>query len=274
MKFQINGMQYLLLGCLVLSNPVFADIDGPKPKAHYTQLNHPEVIGALGIANLRAGNGSIGVTSSETDKLVQTNTNNWNTLAAQLGVGYVYYFHQSEHPTRKVQWFPAIEPQLNLYYLISNVGIRGDVWRFNNRAFNQLNYKIQVRSTRLMLDGVLTVVKKRRNSIYVKAGIGNAWNRLGYSDSNKANSTNPCPPDQLMHLVAKTHSNFAWELGVGALHEFNNNVGLSLEYLYTHFGTLKTSAQGSTGTITSPVITPATFNLQAQSVLLGLHFSA
>jgi hypothetical protein len=235
----------------------------------YTQLNHYEAIGALGIANLRASNGNIGVTSNETDRLVQTNSSNWNTFDAQIGAGYVYYFEQRRHPPKTVQWFPAVEPQINLYYLNSNTGVKGDVWRFGNSSFNQLTYKIPVRSTRLMVDVALTVVKKLQSSLYVKAGIGNAWNRLSYSDAD--NGTGDCV-DQTMNLSASTRSNFAWELGLGFLHDFNNHAGLSLEYLYTSFGTVKTSASGSSGTITSPVISPASFPLRAQTVAFGLHY--
>lgn len=257
MMIRTSVSSFLLL--LVLSNTAFA----------LSQANHFELVGALGAANLRAGNGQLGVTSSETDTLSQTNKNNWNTFATQLGLGYIYYFHQSEKTPKNVQWFPAIEPELNLYYLSSNSNIEGQVFRFGNPAFNDFNYKIPVHSTRLMLDAVLTVVKKRSNSLYVKAGIGNAWNRVAYNDSENNNGI--CP-EQNINLAASTNSNFAWELGIGVIHDFNDRIGLSLEYLYTHFGTVNASG-GYTGPITAAIISAPRFNLESQTALLGLHIA-
>ena len=277
MTLQTKGILCPLLFCVILSGSmcVYAESKNPvnsKKSSRYTQLNHFEAIGALGIANLRAGNGTIGVTQSETDKLIQTNSNNWGTFDAQIGAGYVYYFEQRKHPPKTTQWFPAIEPQLNFYYLNNNTGIKGNIWRFNSPAFNQLTYKIPVHSTRLMLDVALTVIKKKRSSLYVKGGIGNAWNRLGYSDYDNGGPDITCG-DERLSLSDATHSHFAWELGVGILHDFNNHVGLSLEYLYTNFGRVKTSAHGNTGTITTPVIAPASFTMQAQTAALGLHYA-
>ena len=257
MMIRTSVSSFLLL--LALSNTAFA-----------SQANHYELIGALGAANLRTGGGSqLGVTSSETDKLQQTNNNNWNTFATQLGVGYIYYFHQYTKTPEKVQWFPAIEPEINLYYLSSNSNIKGNVWRFGSSAFNQLTYQMPLRSTRLMLDGVLTVVKKKKNLLYVKAGIGEAWNRLSYNDTENSNGPAGCP-DQRISLASATNTNFAWELGIGVLHDFNNRLGLSLEYLYTHLGSVKPSSS-YTGPITAPIISAPSINLASQSVLLGLH---
>lgn len=266
MKLQMKGIHRLLLCCVILSGSMCAS----AASSGYTQLNHFEGIGALGIANLWGNNSELGVTSSESDTLVQRNRNNWGTLDVQLGAGYVYYFHQRNHPPKTTQWFPAIEPQLNLYYLNSNTGLQGNVLRFNSPAFSQLTYRMPVRSLRLMLDVALTVVKKQKNSLYVKAGIGNAWNRIGYSDY--ANAGSGCT-DQQLSLNTSAHSHFVWELGVGVLHDFNNHAGLSLEYLFTDFGRVQTSAQGNSGGITTPIIVPASFIMKAQTVALGLHYA-
>lgn len=273
MKLQMKGIHYLLFCCVILSGSMCASAAEHRQSrsSRYTQLNHVEGIAAVGIANIWGNNSQIGVTSSETDRLVQTNRNNWGTLDVQLGAGYVYYFHQKRYPTKNVQWFPAIEPQVNLYYLNSNTGIKGNVLRFDSAAFSQLTYRIPVRSTRLMLDVALTVIKKKQSSLYVKAGIGNAWNRLGYTDY--VNGLNSECGTQRLSLNTSSNSHFVWEVGVGLLHDFNNNVGLSLEYLFTDFGRVQTSAHGSAGTITAPVIVPASFTMKAQTAALGLHYA-
>lgn len=231
--------------------------------------NHFDIIGAVGIAGLNSGNSELGVTSSETDKLVQTSSNNWNIFEVQLGGGYVYYFRDISPYSDQTQWFPSIEPELNIYHL-SNHNIKGDVWRFDSPDFNDLTYVIPFDSTRLMFDAALTVVSRKQLSLYVIGGLGSAWNRLGYSDTDKDSSS--CDNEGL-NLDSNTHSNFAWEAGVGLTYAFNEHVGLSVEYLYTNLGSGETSASGNTGDITVPIIVPAHFNLRTQAALLSLHIA-
>lgn len=234
--------------------------------------NYFELIGAIGIASLNAGNSYLGVTSDEIDKLVPTNNNNWNTLSAQLGIGYVFNLRGAQRYSDQVQWFPSIEPELNVYYLSSNSGIKGSVWRFSDPSFNDLSYKIPVHSTRLMLDGALTVASLRQFSIYAIGGIGNTWNRVSYKDQNNENIDNVfCPTQERFNFNSTTRSRFAWEAGGGLNFSFNSHIGLGLEYLYANLGKVRTSAGGNLGLLTEPLIAPAHFNLDSQSVLLSLH---
>lgn len=244
--------------------PVAAPLPAKAP-------GHFEVIGALGVANLKADDSEMGVTSSETDKLVQTNRNTWDTFSGQLGAGYVYYFGDAQQYAEQTQWLPSMEPELNAYYLGGESAIKGDVWRFNDAEWNQMNYKNSVYSTRLMFDTALTLVSKKAVSLYAIGGVGNAWNRVGYKDSDDEND-GTCP-NQRLNLHSHTSSNFAWEAGAGLAYAFNNRFSLSLEYLYTDLGDGKPSSRGNTGTITEPVIVPESFDLKAQTALLGLHVS-
>ncbi len=272
MKLQMKEFLCLILCFLALNNYVFAAI----PKGHQYHVavaptktpGHFELLGGIGLATLNATNSNLGVTSSETDKLVQTNNDNWNAFTGQLGAGYVYYFRHAQRYSERAQWFPSIEPELNLYFLGSNT-IRGDVWRFRSPNFNQLTYAIPVRSTRLMLDGALTIVSKKKFSLYAIGGIGNAWNRVSYSDTDSGTSC----LNQRLNLNSNNLTNFAWELGAGLTYAFNNRVGLSLEYLYTDLGKVRSSAVGTSGTITTPIIVPAYFRLSSQAGLLGLHLA-
>ncbi|KTD09354.1 SPOR domain-containing protein [Legionella jamestowniensis] len=229
--------------------------------------NRFEVLGALGIANLRADNSRLGVTSFEIDTLVPNN-NKWNTFAAQLGVGYVYYFGDAQRHSDEVQWFPSIEPQVNGYYLDGNSSIQGEVWRFESSEFNGLSFKSSVQSTRLMFDTALTIVSRQYYSLYVIGGIGNAWNRLSYKDSD--NEDGSCSIGNL-NLNSRTHSNFAWEAGGGLMYSYNDRVALTLQYLYTDLGEAGSSASGTFGSISLPVIVPPRFDLSAQTVSLGIH---
>lgn len=230
---------------------------------------HFEIIGALGIAKLKMGDSTLGVDARETDKLVQTN-NQWNTFAAQLGVGYVHYFRNAQQYSDEAQWFPAIEPELNLYYLGSNSAIKGDALRYGSSDFNDFSYTIPVHSTRLMLDAALTIMSWKKLSVFAIGGIGNAWNRVGYRDQDKGDGD--CS-DPRLNLNSNTRSSFVWEIGGGVNYAFNNRVGLSLEYLYTDLGKVNFSAEGDNVDVANPVIVPARFRLKAQTVLLGLHIA-
>jgi len=226
-----------------------------------------EVIGAGGIANLRAANSHLGVTSSEVDLLLPNNKNKWNNFTAQAGVGYVHYFPGAVEYSESRQWFPSIEPQVNGYY-IERTNIKGDVWRYGSQNFNDMTYTMPIQSTRLMLDGALTIVSQQQYSLYAIGGIGNAWNRASYRDADR--DSVPCI-DQRLSLNASTHSGFAWEVGAGLQYAFNHRAALSLQYLYADLGTAKMSSGGNTGTITTPVVVPSGINLTSHAVLLGLH---
>lgn len=229
--------------------------------------NHFEAIGALGIANLKADDAYLGVTTSETDRLFQTNRSDWNAFTGQLGIGYLYYMHGAQQYSDNTQWFPIIEPEVNAYYL-GNGSIKGDVWRFANPNLNEMTFTMPIDSYRLMLDAALTIVSKRQYSLYTIGGIGSAWNRVSYRDADRSGV--PCA-DQSLNLKANTTSSFSWELGLGLGYAFNNRFSLSLEYLYTDLGKIKTASTGYTGTITAPLIIPADFRLTSQAALLGLH---
>lgn len=230
-----------------------------------------EIIGALGVASLRAGNSLLGVTRSETDTLVQTNRNQWNSFAAQLGVGYLHYFGNALRYSDQTQWFPSIEPQVNIHYIDKNKTIKGDVWRFQSPAFNQLTFEAPVRSTRLMFDTALTVMSRKQFSLYIIGGIGNAWNRMAYKDRDNQ-PRDPCA-NETLNLQANTRSNFAWEAGGGLMYTINDRMALTLQYLYADIGKASSSSNGTSGTITVPVIVAPRFDLNAQTASIGLHFA-
>ena len=76
---------------------------------------------------------------------------------------------------------PAIEPQINTYFLQGNNN--GDVDLFTNLSpgnGSEGDYSIELQSTRLMFDLALTFATYRNLSIYGIAGIGPSWNRIDY----------------------------------------------------------------------------------------------
>ena len=183
----------LSLTCLSLSVSVFAStphVESPashryvthNPHANYKDYkdevtpvliespNHFELIAAGGIGAVSVADSYLRVTSSETDTLKQTNSNKWNNPTGQLGAGYVFYLVDGPRISNDWRWFPTVEPMLNLYY--SRLDVKGDVYRFNDPAFNEFSYKSVIKSTRLMLDAALTIVSKGKFSVLCFS-----WNR-------------------------------------------------------------------------------------------------
>jgi opacity protein-like surface antigen len=284
MKIEMREL-FLSLTCLSLSFSVFAatqNVQTPTshryvtPKTHatykgeidpvYESPSHFELIGAGGIAAASVASSYLQVTSSETDTLKQTNSNQWNDPAVQLGAGYVFYLVNGPRISNDWRWFPTIEPMLNLYY--SRLDVKGDVYRFEDPAFNDFSYRSVIQSTRLMVDGALTIVSKGPFSLYVLGGVGESWYRISYSD--QGTSSPPCSLSAV-DLDDRNKNSCAWDLGGGVAYAFNPAVSLSLEYLYTNLGTLDMAANGKTGSITAPQLDVASARTNTQSILLGLH---
>jgi outer membrane autotransporter protein len=227
---------------------------------------HFEVLAAGSVSALDAGNLSLSVTTSETDLLVQTNENSWTSWGGQLGVGYDYPLFNALSYSDHVQWFTAIEPQLNVYY--STYRNEGDVYRFGNAAFNDLNYNMLIHSTRLMFDVALTVAEWKRFSVYGIVGIGNAWNDISYSDSTNAGL--PCSLQSISSSSNNNVGDFVWEAGAGLEYKLTNRLELSLEYLYTDFGSQDFDGNKVSTTLTRPNFDPS-FSMRTQGVLFGVH---
>jgi len=231
-------------------------------------LKYFELIGAGSLSGAIAGNSLLGVTSNEVDTLVQTNQNNWNLWGGKLGLSYVYFISSASKYSEILQWFPKIAPGLNVYY--SHYNNEGTIYRFNDPVFDALVYSIPINSTRLMFDGSLTVASWRQISTYITGGIGNAWNRIGYTDNASSSFCNI----ETIHLNNNFSSNFVWETGAGLTYDLGQHLAISFEYLYTDFGRLSTSGIGNTPGISTPLISPASFQFSAQGLLLGLRIAA
>lgn len=259
MKRKVKGLHLLSLCSLMLACTATFAAHSP---AHF------EVIGAVSSSRVHTGNTTLGVTTNETDTLVQTNDDfrHWNSWGFQVGLGYVYFLGNSRQFSNNTQWFPMVEPELNLYF--NDYDVSGNVNRFGNPAFNELNYKQRIRSTRVMFDLALTLLSKQQFSAYVIAGIGQAWNDASYSDAANGNAS--CNI-QGLNLGGRTNAHFAWEAGAGIVYALNDVAGLSFEYLYTNFGRIRNPSSGNTGVITMPTIVPGSFNFHTQAFLLGVH---
>jgi hypothetical protein len=263
-----NRQQFLFLiafmFCYLLNGAVSAL---PLSDAFPILNNHYEAIGALGVANLRPTNSQLGLTQSETDTLVPTNKRVWQTLAAQIGTGYLYFLRDSNLTPNSLHWLSSLEPQINFYYLTSS-SLKGQIYRFSNPNFNDFTFNIPVNSSRLMLDLALTALTYKNLSAFGILGMGEAWTVLGYNES----ANGGCPESGLS-LANNSTLHFAWEVGGGLLYSFNERIGLSIEYLYTDLGRVRLSTTGNAGLITVPILNSGYFRLRSQTGLLGLHIA-
>lgn len=225
-----------------------------------------EMVGGLGLSQIKVGNSLIGVTAFETD-LIRQNNENLHWLLAHVGVGFVYYLASTDAYFCKITWFPSIEPILNLSYY--DLHAEGPVYRFNNRNLDaSLSFDMPIRTTTLMLDILLNVISVYHFSLFVLGGAGAAWSHINYTDSPYTNNPFARPG---LDLETRMQSNYVYEWGAGLSYMFTPHFKMALEYLYTHVGNFKTSGRGTLDGLRDPVVYPATFSLRTQAVILDAY---
>ena len=224
-----------------------------------------EAFGGYGTASNTVGKSALSVSFFETDGLTQTNERHWNSLG-RVGLGYVYYFgNLHARYVDSFEWFPSIEPMASVYFF--NLHSKGNVYLFNNKFLNLGNFDMPVRSASLMVEAALSVFSWRYLSAFLLAGGGGAWSTIRYHDS--ANSFNFFRSP--LHLNKQERTSAVYEWGAGATFKFKSRFAVSLEYLYTHIGNVRTAKYGRLGGIPVRIFAPAGFSLRTQAVFLNLH---
>jgi outer membrane autotransporter protein len=203
---------------------------------------------------------------TETDSLIQDG-NDWNAWTVAVGVGYLYPLQEADED-EEVNWFTAITPQLNLYYLNGN-DIDGDIYRYENPDLDHASYTSEFSSTRLMLDFDLTVMAIEKFSVFALAGLGVAWNNtelsVNYDEALKY-------PD--WSLDSTTTTAFAYEFGAGVAYDITDDWGISLEYLYANLGDANVSGYAPIGEDKDDlVIDSSDIDMSSQSIILGMTFA-
>ncbi len=224
-----------------------------------------EILVMGGTVSLDAEDTSLQITEWETDKLTQANEGDWKSWTGQIGVGYVYPLAE-DLETGDVQWFPLINPQLNVYYLDGD-GIHGDVHQFESAEFDTLDYKMDYRSTRLMYDVGITVAAIDKFSIYAIGGAGIAWNQVEFKA--KPNAFGLECGTEGFELDTENSTSFAYEFGGGMTYAILDDVAISVEYLYTGFKDVKIGDD----TDSDFDIESDDLDVNSQSILLGLRFA-
>lgn len=242
---------------LMSANPAFAYYDGSS---------FAEIILMGGASTLDAEDTSLVITGSETDLLTQTNEGDWESFTLQAGFGYVYPL-TDRLTTGAVNWFPNINPQINVYYLNGD-GVQGDVYQYQSADFNTMDYSMNLQSVRAMFDLGLTVARIDWFSVYAIGGIGVAWNELDFNATPNQFGLD-CGVEGYQ-LDSENSSGFAYEFGGGITAALRKDLAISLEYLYTGLTDVEL---GNSPTDSDFNIYGSELDINSQSIMLGLHFA-
>lgn len=196
---------------------------------------------------------------TETDTLLK-NKNPWDFTA---GIGVDYDFLAGSNPNNYIHDF-----SIGLDFFWLNMLQQGDVLQFGSPQLNNFAYKLQLNTTRLMLDGQLNFQPIAGKVIpFVNAGIGAAKISTSYHDT-------PLPSSGIsggISLPAKTTHNVAYAIGAGLKLPLTQKVQVSVSYLYTFFGTNGTDSAPTP--LGDGTIQPVTIGLGTQAVLAGLTYT-
>ncbi|WP_131782483.1 outer membrane protein [Legionella gresilensis] len=269
-----------IYSALALSLPLYTAFAGTMGPVAPPALLGYEVLGGGGWANIDISDAYIHVTSDERDTLAN-NSDDWNSGIGQLGIGMVVPFMQN------YSVFNTARVQLNGYY--TSEDLHGPIYRFGDPSFSDYRYKMSIKSTRLIIDGLLDVFSISNFSLYAKGGIGAAWNRVNYReaealnngiravgngvDFNKAvglQNFGGCSSNTL-NFHKNNSTKFAVEGGGGIRYDFNERIAVSAEYLYAHIGKISTGSGAGSACISS--VSPINFKLNVQSAILALHYT-
>ena len=148
-------------------------------------------------------------------------------------------------------------------YQITNFSQTGNVLQWNIPQFENYAYQLKLKNIRGM--GELNYdfhAIKNSFTPFITGGVGVARTQVFYT-------SNPITPinGPGFALERKTNWSFAYQAGTGIKYLLNNNLTLSLQYLYANMGKVHSSTQGSSTTLASPL----DVDFRAHTLLFGLE---
>jgi opacity protein-like surface antigen len=248
----------LLASSLLLAHSAFADED--------EAVSYWEVILMSGIANLDTQGTNFQMTPSRIDELEPGTADFGDAWTIQLGIGYAIPLFDAEEDVEEVQWFTAIEPQINAYYLEGDVN--GNVDRYADIVgdFDDTQYTMDINSTRVMFDLALTIVSYDDFSLYAIGGIGPSWN-----DFDLTEHESDCVEEVRFD---GDDVNLAYEFGGGITYAAMDELDISLQYLYTNFLDLEFDDNADIGDGSElSNIESDDFDFSSQALVLGLRYA-
>jgi len=217
--------------------------------ANYAAAGTIELSAAGGIDWYNKNDTSLVISSIETDadKVSQS------SLGASWKIGLGYSIMEDLIP-----YFHGLLFNFNVYQTATNLS--GAVWQFEQAQFNNYNFVVPIKSTRLMVD-VRPTFSIWDLEPYAILGVGVNWNSVSYLETANGSNTGG-----RLVLSNKTTPQLAWNIGVGCNLPVNQFINLSAEYLFAVAGT--SSPASDSGSVS--LVTPPAFSLQSHSFLAGL----
>ena len=149
-----------------------------------------------------------------------------------------------------------------------NTNLNGDVLQFGKPALDNFNYDLNIKTTRLMLDGQLNFHPIAMVTPFLSAGLGVTRVLANYKDTPVISSESIGGG---VSLPSNTNYNAAYALGAGVKVPLTKNVQISFSYLYTYFGTAETGTAPTPGL--AGTIEPVKITLRTQTGLVGLTYA-
>ncbi|MFA6037205.1 MAG: outer membrane beta-barrel protein [Legionellales bacterium] len=214
-----------------------------------------EIMG--GINHTNSAGGSISFEAGEYDTLHETSDNNDGIWG--FGVGYGLPFFDEEDDDGIFR-----DLLIGLDLLFFNVDREGEVYQGGQPELNNYNYLLELRTSRLMFNTELDFFPEWEWVFpYIQASAGIARVDATYSDT-------PVPGigGGAISLPQHTNYNFAYSFGAGLKFLIMEELQLSVSYLYSDLGDVKTSSDSENADLTNPI----TGELRTSSGLVGLSY--
>ncbi|MDR3477857.1 MAG: outer membrane beta-barrel protein [Gammaproteobacteria bacterium] len=221
-------------------------------------LKNVEISAAVGPSWANTSSTHLVVSPYETDSVLKSSVSNHPLW--KLGVGYHFFVEQLQQR----RFLNDLLVELNLYQ--SSATVKGSVWQYQFPQFNNYRFSNPITSTRLMVDAKPGLFTQNHISLYPILGIGAVWNDVTYSETVTGAGV---APNTRYSLNGTNNSNFAYDLGAGVRVDVTKHLSASLEYLYTHLGSMSSSRVSKNG---DALQSAPTFNVYNQGVLLGVSW--
>lgn len=240
------------LGCSVIvlllaTSTVWANVDtsGYKFSAYggwQKQIIHP---------------GSYALIGDETEQLVPDHSRATNF---SWGLGTAYRFLTPNHKNI-LRYTHDISMGLDIFYFQATQN--GRVMDYGESY--EFDYRTKIQSLRFIGNMEWTFLPITSKAIYpfLEVGAGLASNANYYSDTPNSNSSNGVGITFSRHDIIQ----FAYDLGAGFKYMPSKNVEVSLRYLYSNLGSVRSGTKASL-----PIDTAYNFSLKTQSLFLGLSY--
>lgn len=198
---------------------------------------------------------TIGITSFETDQLVQTKAPTW--LSYYVG-GRATIFS-----TPASNWLSSLTLGLSNYY--TTLQTKGSVYQFEDVSLNEYSYKLNSSMDDLLVEIQMKLRPYYRVTPFVVFGTGPGFGAMSYNETPNTGIT-------AGQNLLGTHQQTLWafDLGVGGTYAITEKLGFTLQYLYiVHTSQLQTNMCGNNGNC---LLQPLQTEMNLSNLFISLRY--